>query len=252
MSRMYSVAYRFGMTPWEDAGSGSGFRKHLAEILDRVSVPQNGVQRALDMGCGTGDHSIELAARGWQVTGVDAVEKAIEQARLKAQSAQVNTWFVSGDVTNLPESIGRDYGLVLDVGCFHGLSGTARIAYAREVTAVAVRGASLLMFAFSPGRRGPLPRGVGPREIEQTFTGWRTTAHEIANTEGLAAPIRRMSPWWFQLNAPVTSHAELARRLTSFIVRNLGSSKEHGVVGPKRSWALVNPAKPVRLVVGPT
>lgn len=154
---------------------------------------------ALDIGCGTGDHSIEMAVRGWQVTGVDAVEKAVEKARVKAQNAGVEVRFVIGDVTDLPESIGRGYGFVLDVGCFHGLGDAARVAYAREITAVTDPGASFLMFAFSPGRRGPLPRGASPDEVEQIFTGWQLTTQEIADTEGLVAPIRKMKPRWFHL-----------------------------------------------------
>ncbi|AYM43542.1 SAM-dependent methyltransferase [Mycobacteroides chelonae] len=198
MSRMYQLAYRFGVTPWESPGVQSGFRVHLAEILARSSVPGAG-GRLLDIGCGTGDHSIEMATRGWQVTGVDAVEKAIERARVKAQTAGVSARFVSGDVTELPASIGCGYGLVLDVGCFHGLDETARVAYAREVSAVTVTGASLLMFAFSPGRRGPLPRGASAVELEQVFTGWELSTQEIANTEGLPTPIRKMKPYWFHL-----------------------------------------------------
>lgn len=199
VSRMYKLAYRFGVTPWEDAGSQSGFRGHLADILDRESMSPVAAHRALDIGCGTGDHSIEMAVRGWQVTGVDAVEKAVEKARVKAQNAGVEVRFVIGDVTDLPESIGRGYGFVLDVGCFHGLGDAARVAYAREITAVTDPGASFLMFAFSPGRRGPLPRGASPDEVGQIFTGWQLTTQEIADTEGLVAPIRKMKPRWFHL-----------------------------------------------------
>lgn len=40
----------------------------------------------LDLGCGTGGHSIELAWRGHNVTGVDLSEGMLQQARAKADS----------------------------------------------------------------------------------------------------------------------------------------------------------------------
>jgi SAM-dependent methyltransferase len=203
VSRMYKLAYQLGVTPWEDAGAQSGFREHLSTILDRESAVQIEMPRALDIGCGTGDHSVEMAVRGWQVTGLDMVKKAVDRAREKTQAAGVNATFVVGDVTDLPESIGSGYQLVLDVGCFHGLSDAARAAYAREITAVTDPGASLLMFAFSPGRRGPLPRGASSAEIERTFSRWQLKAQESANTGGLAAPIRRTNPRWFHLSRMV-------------------------------------------------
>src|ERR1700709_2145942 len=86
MSTGYRLAYRFGFTPWEQAGGGFG--PPVASLVDREEVglaPPYG--KALDVGCGTGAHAIELARRGWQVTGVDAVAKALAAAREKAAGA---------------------------------------------------------------------------------------------------------------------------------------------------------------------
>ncbi|OPY82100.1 MAG: dTDP-3-amino-3,4,6-trideoxy-alpha-D-glucopyranose [Syntrophus sp. PtaU1.Bin005] len=43
------------------------------------------IRTILDLGCGTGNHAIPLACRGYQVTGVDLAEDMLQQARLKAQ-----------------------------------------------------------------------------------------------------------------------------------------------------------------------
>ncbi len=40
--------------------------------------------RILDMGCGTGRHSIELAKRGYKVVGIDLSESQLKQAKAKA------------------------------------------------------------------------------------------------------------------------------------------------------------------------
>ncbi|MFT8181271.1 class I SAM-dependent methyltransferase, partial [Mycobacteroides chelonae] len=199
MGRLYEMAYRFGVTPWEQARPDSGFLVQLHSLLDRESVGPSVPATALDMGCGTGDHSIELAQRGWRVKGLDSVARAVETARSKARSAQVDVEFLQADVTNLPAAVGNGYRLVLDVGCYHGLPTQDRVAYAQQVTAAVDPGAILLMFAFSPGRRGPLPAGASRVDIEQTFTGWRVIRDEFADSRGLAAPIRRAAPHWFRL-----------------------------------------------------
>ncbi|MUM17588.1 class I SAM-dependent methyltransferase [Mycobacterium sp. CBMA271] len=199
MGRLYELAYRFGVTPWEQTDPESEFLRQLRGLLDQESAAVSMPATALDLGCGTGDHSIELAQRGWQVTGLDSVERAVQKARVKAYAAHVDAEFLQADVTNLPEAIGAGYRLVLDVGCYHGLAPHDRTAYAQQVTSVTDPGASLLMFAFSPGRRGPLPRGADRTEIEQTFSGWRVVEDELADTGGLAEPIKRTGPRWFRL-----------------------------------------------------
>ena len=38
-------------------------------VLEELSLPPG--SRILDVGCGTGRHAVELARRGYQITGVD-------------------------------------------------------------------------------------------------------------------------------------------------------------------------------------
>lgn len=193
----YTLAYRLRLTPWEH--SGTGLRAQLATCLDHEERAGGPLGKALDAGCGTGDHSIELAGRGWHVTGIDAVPQAIDRARRKAAAENVSVDFRVGDITALGYSVGSGYRLVLDVGCFHGLNPAQRRAYAREVTGVTEPGASLLMFAFGPGRRGPLPRGVSRAEVERTLARWRLDTDEPADTSGMPPVVHRSSPRWFHL-----------------------------------------------------
>lgn len=60
---------------------------------------------ALDVAGGAGRHSIWLARRGWDVTLVDASERALEVARERARTAGVSLTPVRGDLTvdSLPE-----------------------------------------------------------------------------------------------------------------------------------------------------
>jgi SAM-dependent methyltransferase len=74
------------------------------DFLERVfsQCSQVSVRRVLDVGCGTGIHSIELARRGYEVLGVDLSQKMIEVAREKSRAAGVTgVYFLQADATRL-------------------------------------------------------------------------------------------------------------------------------------------------------
>ena len=167
---LFKVFYRIGFAPWD----GHPLAKSLRELIegdDTSSFLAPGT--AIELGCGTGDASIYLAQHGWQVTGVDFVEKPLEKARAKAAAARVNVNFAHADVTRLSnEGVGADFDLIVDNGCLHGMSGEDRDAYVREVTAVAAPDARLLLVEFVPGGAFGVP-GIDPAEVERRFsTGW--------------------------------------------------------------------------------
>jgi SAM-dependent methyltransferase len=197
MSTRYQIAYRLGITPWERAGRAAA--QQFSRLLDREEQTGSPLGQALDLGCGTGDHTIELARRGWDVTGVDSVPRAVHRAGAKASAAGVHVRVLEVDVTALREYVGTGYRFLLDIGCFHGLTPDQRIAYAREVRAVAAPGATLLMVAFAPGRRLLMPRGVGRDELTTTFHTWTLIDEEPADTSGMPAPLRRTAPRFYRL-----------------------------------------------------
>ena len=69
----------------------------------------------------------------------------------------------------------------------------------REVTSVATDDAVLLMYAFSPGRRGPLPRGVSREEIGQAYSGWTITNEEPFDLSGAPRFVQRAQPRFYRL-----------------------------------------------------
>ncbi|WP_265111208.1 class I SAM-dependent methyltransferase [Halosolutus halophilus] len=177
MSTFYRIAYRLDFHPWEDAAGHPPFVEKIAELLDHE---ENGREppygRALDVGTGSGIWAVELAKRGWQVTGIDIVDGALRRARDRVQTAGVDVRLVHGDVAEL-HAVGVEPGfrLVLDTGTFHGLDSAQRHAMGREISAVAADDATVLLLAWTPQRRGPLPRGVSYGEIETAFPDWDVT-----------------------------------------------------------------------------
>jgi ribosomal protein L11 methylase PrmA len=143
----YRFAYSIGFHPWEDAATDPPFVNKFSELVDREESgrsPPFGA--ALDLGTGSGIWGIELAKRGWQVTGIDIVEKALGRARQRVERASVNMQLIKGDVTSLRDAgIGPGFRLVLDTGTFHDFDTARQQAMGREIDAIAASDATVLL-----------------------------------------------------------------------------------------------------------
>lgn len=179
----YRVAYRVGFHPWEDLADHPPFADTLVNLiaLDEDGSGRHG--KALDLGCGSAVWGVRLAQRGWEVTCVDIVDRALDRARRRAAASGVNLDIRAADVTDLgPAGLAGGFRLILDTGTFHGLTDAQRVSMGREVDLVAAPDATVLIDAFAPRRRGPLPRGCTRREVEAAFPDWRVVAEEVADT----------------------------------------------------------------------
>jgi hypothetical protein len=180
----YKLAYAIGFHPWEDLAEHPPFADKLLELVAREEDghgPPYG--SALDLGTGSAVWGVELAKRGWEVTGIEIVEKALRGARERIEAARVDMRLVRGDVTALRDAgVGSGFRLLLDTGTFHGLTDSQRTAMSKEVSAVAAPDATLILDCLAPRHRGPLPRGASREEIERAFPEWRITDVEQADT----------------------------------------------------------------------
>ena len=74
--------------------------------------------KILDIGCGTGRHSIELAKRGYKITGIDLSDSLLKRAKEKVLEQNLRIDFQKQDARNLPFSNEFDLAIMLCEGAF--------------------------------------------------------------------------------------------------------------------------------------
>jgi SAM-dependent methyltransferase len=195
LDRWYAIAYRFPSTPWERAARAT--TASTVVLLEREETQRSHpLGRALDLGCGRGQHSAELARRGWQVVGIDLVPRAIEAANRRGVPG---ARFVVGDVTDLAVADLGTFDFFLDVGCLQGFNAEQRRAVGTAITALANPGATLLILAFQPTRIRALTGALSLKEAQDGFPAWDLMSVDPADTAGLGWPLNRTAPHWLRL-----------------------------------------------------
>ncbi len=168
MARSFDAAYE-GTPPW-DIGRPQPEFVRLAEAGEIVGS-------VLDVGCGTGEHTIYLASLGHEALGIDGAPRAIEKARRKAQQRGSAATFMVADALDLSK-IGRQFDTVIDSGLFHVFSDDERPRFVTSLSWVVRPGGRYIMMCFSelqPGDWGP--RRVSQAEIRAAFNhGWTIEA----------------------------------------------------------------------------
>jgi SAM-dependent methyltransferase len=131
----------------------------------------------LDVGCGTGEHTILAARYGARALGVDVSARAIEIARRKAAERGVDAAFRVLDVLHL-DNLGETFDTIVDSGLFHVFDDATRSRYVTAAHTALRPGGHLHLMCFSdhqPGDWGP--RRVTEDELRATFgAGWRVVS----------------------------------------------------------------------------
>ncbi|RKX47725.1 MAG: class I SAM-dependent methyltransferase [Thermotogae bacterium] len=91
-------------------------KKEIDFLLEEFKLPEGA--KILDVGCGVGRHSIELAKRGYRVTSVDISRKMLEKAEERAQKESVEVEFIKADTTKFVRDEEFDAAICLCEGAF--------------------------------------------------------------------------------------------------------------------------------------
>ncbi|MCG5431511.1 class I SAM-dependent methyltransferase [Mycobacterium sp. MYCO198283] len=135
--------------------------------------------KVLDIGCGTGEHSILLARAGYDVLGVDFAPHAVERARANAAARGVDVRFAVADALDLPGDMLFD--TVVDSALFHVFGDADRRRYVRSLHSVTGPGGAVHVLALSDAGRGFGPQ-VSEAQIREAFGGRDWDIEELTTT----------------------------------------------------------------------
>jgi SAM-dependent methyltransferase len=139
-------------------------RREVDFLAEALSL--RGTETILDLACGGGRHSLELARRGLTVLGVDASAPVLAHARARAAEAGLSVRFEQGDMRALAYEGRFDVILVMNssVGFFDDAANAAVIAGCAR--------------ALAPGGR-LLLQCINPYQIESYLRDFRNGWYRI-------------------------------------------------------------------------
>ncbi len=180
LDAMYAAMAEGKPPPWEIAAAQPGILRVLAGLeLGR---------RVLDLGCGTGDLCLHLAALGHEVAGIDLSGIAINLARAKAVDRGLAATFRVGDArhpTDVAGPIRDGYDAVFDSGLMHELDAAERATYTAELPQVVAPGGVVVVLAMAPGELGP---GVPTEELTASFGSEAWASVDLHEADVVAGP----------------------------------------------------------------
>lgn len=138
---------------------------HLKEWVE--AHPRVDPATSIDLACGEGGDAIWLASQGWQVTGVDFAQAAIDRARAAAQARGVDATWIVADLTTWVADQPAD---LVTVSFLHEPEHVRHAVWRAAASAVA-EGGTLLITGHAPDVEG----APGP-PIETRFTADDVTA----------------------------------------------------------------------------
>jgi SAM-dependent methyltransferase len=192
---------------WEAAKEEIELLLELLELHEEAAV--------LDMACGPGRHTLELARRGFHVTGVDRTEKYLDEARRMAEEEGLNIEWVQADMREFkrPETFDAAINLFTSFGYFEEIEDDRRVL-------------SNLLASLKPGGRlvmdmmgkEIMARIFQPRDWERMEDGSialyeRRIERDWSWVENTWIILREGNPQEFKLGHRIYSASELATLL---------------------------------------
>ena len=143
--------------------------------------------KVLDVGCGTGEHTILLTRLGYDVLGVDFAPRAVEQAGRNAEAKNVEARFDVADAMNLGDQ--PRYDTIVDSALFHIFDDTDRPKYVASLHGACRPGGIVHVLALSDAGRGFGPE-VSDEVIREAFAdGWVLESLEPTTYRGVVTEV---------------------------------------------------------------
>ncbi|GIH19029.1 class I SAM-dependent methyltransferase [Rugosimonospora africana] len=176
-----------GRRPWEIGAPQPPLRELAATGALRG--------RVLDVGCGTGEHTLMAAAAGLDATGIDRDADALAIAGRKARERGLTARFIRHNALRVTE-LGEVFDTALDCLLLHAMTPADRSRYLDGLRAVLRSGGRLFVLCYSDWHTAEPtpPHRMSRGDLESCFTsGWRvdsiqaTTSASTVHTGGVAA-----------------------------------------------------------------
>ena len=189
----FDDAYKTGSAPWV-----IGEPQPAIVELQRAGRIHS---KVLDVGCGTGEHTILLTRLGYDVLGIDFAPHAVEQARVNAAEQGVDARFEVADAMNLEAEPG--YQTIVDSALFHIFDDADRVRYVSSLHAAVRPGGLVHVLALSDAGRGFGPQ-VSETEIREAFgDGWVLEALDTTTYRGVVQEAQAEA-----IGLPVGTHVD--------------------------------------------
>jgi len=192
----YRKAEAGGKLPWERT-EPSRFLESAHQLRDKPGT-------ALDMGCGSGVDSVYLAKLGWQVTGLDFMQEALDMTAKRAREAGVELELVHADVTEWENDARFD--LLLDSGLMHNMSRDNLAGYRAKILDWLEPNGDFVLAHWESRTDGDRLRRGARRASRQQLVEYfapELVAHEVDRLEATGVP-ERVGPdlsvgfYWFR------------------------------------------------------
>jgi len=105
--------------------------------------------KVIELGCGTGNYVIHMGSKGFDATGVDFSESAIEIARSSAAKKAVHCHFILADVLGEMTEVQDTFDFAYDWELLHHIFPPDRQKYVRNVYRLLNPGGRYLSVCFS-------------------------------------------------------------------------------------------------------
>jgi ubiquinone/menaquinone biosynthesis C-methylase UbiE len=192
-----------------DWGFTRGTKQEVDFLIAQLGLTQGA--RVLDIGCGVGRHSLELARRGLRMTGIDISPGMIDVARRTAEQEKLPATFVVTDARKLDYPQQFDAAICLCEGAF-GLAGSIdnHMEVLKRIHRALVSGGRFLLTAIHA-----LSAVQNPHGDQRRFDPYTCTATERITITNPAGQQRQEQIWTTAFTFP---QLELMMQIAGFVV----------------------------------